>query len=120
MWKLYRADLLGKELETNLQQIIIDARTKQHKILSVEHLLLAMLDNASAVEMLQSREVSVDELRTLLAEYIQKYTCRSRQQRSQCKAHACLSSYSPERDSTSQVNRQKRGHRQTYTWLYVE
>lgn len=74
MWKLYRADLLGKELETNLQQIIIDARTKQHKILSVEHLLLSMLDNASAVEMLQSREVSVDELRTLLAEYIQKNT----------------------------------------------
>ena len=76
MWKLYRADLLGKELETNLQQIIIDARTKQHKILSVEHLLLAMLDNVSAVEILQSREVSVDELRVNLFEIEQRVPTR--------------------------------------------
>lgn len=74
MWKLYRADLLGKELETNLRQTIIEARAKRHKTLSVEHLLLAMLDNASAVEILQARSVNIEELRTLLIDFIDKNT----------------------------------------------
>ena len=74
MWKLYRADLLGKELETNLQKIIIDARTKRHKALSVEHLLLSMLDNTSAIEVLQSRGVNIEELRVLLIDFIDKNT----------------------------------------------
>ncbi|RFC37906.1 MAG: Clp amino terminal domain-containing protein, pathogenicity island component [Candidatus Nitrotoga sp. LAW] len=74
MWKLYRADLLGKELETNLRQIIIDARAKRHKILSVEHLLLAMLDNPSAIEILQSRGVDIEELRILLIDFVDKNT----------------------------------------------
>ncbi|RFC37867.1 MAG: Clp amino terminal domain-containing protein, pathogenicity island component [Candidatus Nitrotoga sp. SPKER] len=70
MWKLYRADLLGKELETNLRQTIIEARSKRHKMLSVEHLLLAMLDNTSAVEALQSHGVNIEELRILLIDFI--------------------------------------------------
>lgn len=74
MWKLYRADLLGKELETNLRQTIIEARAKRHKTLSVEHLLLAMLDNASAIEVLQSREINIEELRILLIDFIDKNT----------------------------------------------
>lgn len=74
MWKLYRADLLGKDLETNLRQIIVDARAKRHKILSVEHLLLAMLDNASAIEVLQSRGVDIEELRSLLIDFVNKNT----------------------------------------------
>lgn len=74
MWKLYRADLFGKELETNLQQIIIDARTKRHKALSVEHLLLAMLDNTSAIEVLQSHGVNIEELRVLLIDFVDKNT----------------------------------------------
>lgn len=74
MWKLYRADLLGKELETNLQQTIIEARAKRHKMLSVEHLLLAMLDNTSAVEVLQSRGVNIEELRILLIDFVAKNT----------------------------------------------
>ena len=74
MWKLYRADLLGKELETNLQKIIIDARAKRHKALSVEHLLLTMLDNTSATEVLQSRGVNIEELRVLLVDFVEKNT----------------------------------------------
>ncbi|MEO6422603.1 MAG: Clp protease N-terminal domain-containing protein [Candidatus Nitrotoga sp.] len=74
MWKLYRADLLGKELETNLHQIIVDARAKRHKTLSVEHLLLAMLDNTSATEELQSRGVDIEELRTLLIDFVDTNT----------------------------------------------
>lgn len=74
MWKLYRADLLGKELETNLRQTIIEARAKRHKILSVEHLLLSMLDNTSAVEVMQSRGVNIEELRILLIDFIGKNT----------------------------------------------
>jgi ATP-dependent Clp protease ATP-binding subunit ClpA len=74
MWKLYRADLLGKELETNLRQIITDARAKRHKTLTVEHLLLAMLDNTSVIEVLQSRGVNIEELRTLLIDFVDKNT----------------------------------------------
>lgn len=74
MWKLYRADLLGKELETNLRQIITNARTKRHKTLSVEHLLLAMLDNTSVIEVLQSRGVNPEEMRVLLIDFIDKNT----------------------------------------------
>lgn len=74
MWKLYRADLLGKDLETNLRQIIVDARDNRHRILSVEHLLLSMLDNASAVEALQAHGIDIAEMRTLLADYIAKNT----------------------------------------------
>lgn len=74
MWTLYRADLLGKELETNLRQTIVDARAKRHKALSVEHLLLAMLDNTSAVEILQSRGVNIEELRISLIDFINKNT----------------------------------------------
>ena len=74
MWKLYRADLLGKDLETNLRQTIIEARAKRHKILSVEHLLLAMVDNASAREALQSRGVDIEELRVLLIDFVDKNT----------------------------------------------
>ncbi|CAH1905619.1 Clp R domain-containing protein [Candidatus Nitrotoga sp. HW29] len=74
MWTLYRADLLGKELETNLRQTIVDARAKRHKALSVEHLLLTMLDNTSAVEILQSRGVNIEELRISLIDFIDKNT----------------------------------------------
>ena len=74
MWTLYRADLLGKELETNLHQTIVEARAKRHKILSTEHLLLAMLDNASAIEVLQSRGVDIEELRILLIDFVDKNT----------------------------------------------
>lgn len=75
MWKLYRADLLGKELESNLRQIIVDARNNRHKILSVEHLLLSMLDNASALEALQSHEITdIAEIRALLTDHIAKNT----------------------------------------------
>ena len=75
MWKLYRADLLGKELESNLRQIIVDARNNRHKILSVEHLLLSMLDNASALEALQSHGITdIAEIRALLTDHIAKNT----------------------------------------------
>jgi len=74
MWTLYRADLLGKDLEANLNKTIIEAREKRHKILSVEHLLLAMLENTSAVEVLQSRGVDIEELRVLLIDFVNKNT----------------------------------------------
>ncbi|CAE6688170.1 Clp protease N-terminal domain-containing protein [Candidatus Nitrotoga fabula] len=75
MWKLYRADLLGKDLETSLRQIITDARNNRHKILSVEHLLLSMLDNVSAVETLQAHGIKdIEELRKLLVDHINQNT----------------------------------------------
>jgi len=75
MWKLYRADLLGKDLEISLRQIITDARNNRHKILSVEHLLLSMLDNVSAIETLQAHGITdIEELRKLLVDHINQNT----------------------------------------------
>jgi len=75
MWKLYRADLLGKDLETSLRQIITDARNNRHKTISVEHLLLSMLDNVSAIETLQANGITdIEELRKLLVDHINQNT----------------------------------------------
>ena len=41
-------DMLSKELEASLNKAFSDAREKRHEYITVEHLLLALLDNNSA------------------------------------------------------------------------
>ena len=45
--------MLSRELEITLNLAFKDARAKRHELMSVEHLLLALLDNASAVAVLK-------------------------------------------------------------------
>jgi ATP-dependent Clp protease ATP-binding subunit ClpA len=51
----------------------MDARQKRHEFITVEHLLLAMLDNPSAAEVLRACGASLDELRKSLNEFIDEH-----------------------------------------------
>ena len=42
--------MIAQELEVSLHMAFVEARQKRHELITVEHLLLAMLDNASAVQ----------------------------------------------------------------------
>ena len=46
--------MIAQELEVSLHMAFVEARQKQHEFITVEHLLLAMLDNPSAAEVLKA------------------------------------------------------------------
>jgi ATP-dependent Clp protease ATP-binding subunit ClpA len=68
--------MIAQELEVSLHMAFVEARQKQHEFITVEHLLLAMLDNPSAAEVLKSCGVDLDELRGVLADFISEHTPR--------------------------------------------
>jgi len=66
--------MLSKDLEITLNQAFKAARSQRHEFMTVEHLLLALLDNESATAVLRGCAVSISDLRTHLADFIQKTT----------------------------------------------
>ena len=42
--------MIAQELEVSLHMAFVEARQKRHEFITVEHLLLALLDNPSAAE----------------------------------------------------------------------
>ncbi|TGG95661.1 ATP-dependent Clp protease ATP-binding subunit ClpA [Natronospirillum operosum] len=66
--------MLSKELESTLNQAFKEARDKRHEFMTVEHLLLALLDNAAANEVLNACAVDADRLRRELSEFIDATT----------------------------------------------
>lgn len=42
--------MISEELEVSLHMAFVEARAARHEFITVEHLLLSLLDNASAVE----------------------------------------------------------------------
>ena len=68
--------MIAQELEVSLHMAFVEARQKQHEFITVEHLLLAMLDNPSAAEVLKACGVDLDELRGVLSDFIQEHTPR--------------------------------------------
>src|SRR3979409_531743 len=68
--------VIAHELETSLQMAFVEARQKQHEFITVEHLLLAMLDNPSAAEVLKACGVDIAELRGVLTDFISEHTPR--------------------------------------------
>jgi ATP-dependent Clp protease ATP-binding subunit ClpA len=52
----------------------VEARQKRHELITVEHLLLAMLDNATAAQVLRSCGVDIDELRKAVTAFVDKHT----------------------------------------------
>ncbi|MBS0321255.1 MAG: ATP-dependent Clp protease ATP-binding subunit ClpA [Proteobacteria bacterium] len=68
--------MIAQELEVSLHMAFVEARQKQHEFITVEHLLLAMLDNPSAQEVLKACGVDLDELRGVLADFISEHTPR--------------------------------------------
>ncbi|HEX6828624.1 MAG TPA: ATP-dependent Clp protease ATP-binding subunit ClpA [Burkholderiales bacterium] len=66
--------MIAQELEVSLHMAFVEARQKRHEFITVEHLLLALLDNPSAAEVLRACAVNVDELRKQLTEFINEHT----------------------------------------------
>ena len=66
--------MLNKELENALNQAFKRAREQQHEFMTVEHLLLALLDNASAAEILQACGANLNELRQDLITFLDETT----------------------------------------------
>lgn len=66
--------MLNKELEFTLNLAFKDAKDKRHEFMTVEHLLLALLDNPSAEHVLHACDVSIDNLRSDLEAYINETT----------------------------------------------
>ena len=66
--------MLSKELEFTLNMAFRDAREKRHEFMTVEHLLLALLDNPAASKVLRACGAGMDKLRGELAAYIEEST----------------------------------------------
>ena len=64
--------MLSKELEVTLNLAFKKAREKRHEFMTVEHLLLALLDNPTAAKVLQACGADISQLRDQLAEFIQE------------------------------------------------
>ncbi len=66
--------MIAQELEVSLHLAFVEARQKRHEFITVEHLLLTMLDNASAAQVLRACGVNLDELRQVLTDFIATHT----------------------------------------------
>ncbi len=62
--------MLSKELEQTLSQAFSHARKNMHEFLTVEHLLLALLDNSQALTVLDLCNVNITTLRQELADFL--------------------------------------------------
>jgi len=66
--------MIAQELEVSLHMAFVEARQKRHEYITVEHLLLALLDNPSAADVLRACAANVDELRKELSAFIDEHT----------------------------------------------
>jgi len=66
--------MIAQELEVSLHMAFMDARQKRHELITVEHLLLAMLDNPSASEVLNSCGANLEKLREDIVGHIEEHT----------------------------------------------
>ena len=53
--------MIAQELEVSLHMAFVEARQQRHEFITVEHLLLALLDNPSAAEVLRFRDEAFNE-----------------------------------------------------------
>ena len=66
--------MIAQELEVSLHMAFVEARQKRHEFITVEHLLLALLDNPSAAEVLRACAANSEELRKELIAFITEPT----------------------------------------------
>jgi ATP-dependent Clp protease ATP-binding subunit ClpA len=62
--------MIAQELEVSLHMAFVEARQARHEFITVEHLLLALLDNPSAAEVLRACAVNIDDLKKTLTNFI--------------------------------------------------
>jgi ATP-dependent Clp protease ATP-binding subunit ClpA len=66
--------MLSKDLELTLNSAFKEARAKRHEFMTVEHLLLALLDNHAAADVLNACAADIPQLRRDLIEFIDSTT----------------------------------------------
>jgi ATP-dependent Clp protease ATP-binding subunit ClpA len=66
--------MIAQELEVSLHMAFVEARQQRHEFITVEHLLMALLDNPSAAEVLRACSASLDDLRKSLVGFIKENT----------------------------------------------
>ncbi len=66
--------MIAQELEVSLHMAFVEARQQRHEFITVEHLLLALLDNPSAAEVLRACAAQIDDLRKSLTHFIKDNT----------------------------------------------
>lgn len=66
--------MISQELEVSLHMAFVEARQQRHEFITVEHLLLALLDNASAADVLRACNANLDELRAALSTFVRDNT----------------------------------------------
>ena len=66
--------MLSKELEFTLNQAFKAAREKHHEFMTIEHLLLALLDNPTAAQVLRACAADIDTLRVDINAFLEETT----------------------------------------------
>ncbi len=66
--------MLSKELEITLNHAFKQAREKRHEFMTVEHLLLALLENPAAVEVLRACGADIPALKRDLISFLEETT----------------------------------------------
>ena len=63
--------MLSRELEETLRRAMSNATDRNHEFATLEHLLLALVEDSDALEVLSACKVDIDELRVRLLDYIE-------------------------------------------------
>ena len=110
--KVKQAQMIAQELEVSLHMAFMEARQKRHEFITVEHLLLALLDNPSASEVLracarQHRRAAQDPD----ADIDRAHAAIAADRRGRHPADARLPARDPARDPARAVLRQEGGDR---------
>ncbi len=66
--------MIAQELEVSLHMAFVEARQQRHEFITVEHLLMALLDNPSAAEVLRACAANIEDLRKSLSTFIKENT----------------------------------------------
>lgn len=66
--------MIAQELEVSLHMAFMEARQKRHEFITVEHLLLAMLDNPTAAKVLRACAANIEDLRKSLTDFVAEHT----------------------------------------------
>ncbi|MBA3582179.1 MAG: ATP-dependent Clp protease ATP-binding subunit ClpA [Gammaproteobacteria bacterium] len=66
--------MLSKDLETSLNRAFKVARERRHEFMTVEHLLLVLLENTVVLDIMRACSIETDQLRQELSIYIEQNT----------------------------------------------
>ena len=100
--------MIAQELEVSLHMAFVEARQQRHEFITVEHLLLALLDNPSAAEVLRACSANIDDLRKSLSNFIKDNTPAGRRhRRRRHPADAGFPARDPARHHACAVHRQR-------------